>query len=303
MPAGIINTGTHPKALWPGVKAWFGLEYDKHSPQWPDLFEQETSDKKYEEEVEQIGFGMATVKPEGESITYDSASQGYTARYTHVAYASGYMVTHEERKDNLYEAVSRRRAPDLAFSMRQTEEYVHANVYNRAFTSGYTGGDGVILCSASHPTVYGLQSNLLTSADLSETAIEDALTQIGNAVDARGRKINLQGQTLHVSTSDQFEAARIMKSVLQNDTANNAINVIKAMGLLPGGVKVNNYFTSTSAWFIRTNARRGMRHFTREAVMFDQDNDFDTKNAKASVYARWSQGWSDWRGVYGNAGV
>ncbi len=299
----VINTGTHPKALWPGVKSWFGLEYDRHEPQWPALFEQENSEKRYEEEVESVGFGMATVKPEGEALAYDTSSQGYVSRYTHVAYAIGYMVTHEEQKDNLYAEVSRRRAPDLAFAMRQTEEWTHANVYNRAFSSTYTGGDGKSLCASDHPTLYGSQSNLLTAADLSETAIEDALTAIGNAVDARGRKINLKGMTLHISTSDQFEAARILKSVQQNDTANNAINAIKAMGMLPGGAIVNNYFTSTTAWFIRTNARRGMRHFTREAASFDQDNDFDTKNAKAAVYARWSQGWSDWRGVWGNQGA
>lgn len=303
MPAGVINTGSHPKALWPGVKAWFGLEYDKHEVEWTDLFEVETSNKRYEEEVEQVGFGLATVKPEGESITYDSSAQGYTSRYTHVAYASGYMVTHEEMKDNLYEEVSRRRAPDLAFSMRQTEETVHALVYNRAFTSGYTGGDGIILCSASHPTVYGNQSNVLTGADLSEASLEDAGIAIGQATDARGRKINLKPMSLHISVSDQFEAVRILKSVQQNDTANNAVNAIRAMGMFPQGAKVNHYFTSTSAWFVRTNARRGMRHFTREETSFDQDNDFDTKNAKAAVYARWSQGWSDWRGVWGNPGV
>lgn len=299
----VINSGTHPKALWPGVKSWFGMEYDRHDPQWPDLFEQDTSEKRYEEEVENVGFGMATVKPEGEALAYDTTSQGYVSRYTHVAYAIGYMVTHEEMKDNLYEEVSRRRAPDLAFAMRQTEEWTHANVYNRAFSGSYTGGDSKSLCASDHPSLYGSQSNLLTAADLSEVAIEDALTAIGNAVDGRGRKINLKGLTLHISTSDQFEAARILKSVQQNDTANNAINAIKAMGMLPGGAKVNNYFTSTTAWFIRTNVRRGMRHFTREAASFDQDNDFDTKNAKAAVYARWSQGWSDWRGVWGNQGA
>lgn len=299
----VINSGTHPKSKWPGVKAWFGLEYDKHEPQWPDLFEQETSDKRYEEEVEQIGFGMATIKPEGEPLTYDVTAQGYVARYYHVAYANGYMVTHEEMKDNLYEEVSKRRAPDLAFSMRQTEEYVHANVYNRAFTAGYTGGDSKVLCASDHPTIYGDQSNVLTGADLSEAAIEDALVAISLATDARGRKINIKGQSLHISAADQFEAARILKSVQQNDTANNSINAIKSLGMLPKGAMVNQYFTSTSAWFIRTNVRRGMRHFTREEVLFDQDNDFDTKNAKAAVYARWSQGWSDWRGVWGNPGV
>jgi hypothetical protein len=301
--AGPINSGTHPKALWPGVKGWFGQEYDKHETEWTDLFESDGSEKRYEEEVETIGFGMATIKPEGEALSYDSTSQGYTSRYTHVAYATGYMVTHEEIKDNLYEEVSKRRAPDLAFAMRQTEEYVHANVYNRAFTAGYVGGDGQILCVSTHPTVVGSQSNVMTGADLSEVAIEDMLVAISNAKDSRGRRINLRGESLHISTADMFEATRILKSVGQNDTANNAINAIKAMGLLPGGAKVNHYFTSTSAFFMRTNARRGMRHFTREAAMFDQDNDFDTKNAKAAVYARWSQGWSDWRGLWGNPGV
>lgn len=299
----VITSGTHPKALWPGVRAWFGLEYDKHSPQWPALFDELTSEKRYEEEVEQIGFGMATIKPEGEPLAYDASAQGYISRYTHVTYATGYMVTKEERDDNLYEEVSRRRAPDLAFAMRQTEEYVHANVYNRAFNTNFLGGDSKALCVSDHPTYTGNQTNVLTGADLSEAAIEDALILISNMTDSRGRKINLMGQSLHISTSDVFEAQRILKSVGQNDTANNAVNAIKSLGLLPGGAVVNNYFTSTSAWFIRTNARRGIQHFTRQKADFDQDNDFDTKNAKAAVIARWSQGWSDWRGVVGNPGV
>jgi hypothetical protein len=299
----VITSSAHPKAKWPGIKAFFGLEYDRHSPEWPDLFEEETSDKKYEEEVEQIGFGMAVIKPEGEGITYDSNSQGYVSRYVHVVYASGYIVTEEELDDNLYEEVSRRRAPDLAFAMRQTEERVHANVYNRAFNTSYTGGDAKALCVSDHPTHVGSQSNVATGADLSEVAIEDMCIQIMNALDSRGRTINLMAQSLHTSTADYFEAVRILKSVQQNDTANNAINALKATGMIPQGAKVNHYFTSTSAWFVRTNARRGMRHFTRKAVVFDQDNDFDTKNAKAAVRARWSQGWSDWRGVYGNPGV
>ena len=299
-----INTGTHPKALWPGVHAWFGRSYNEHIEEYSDLFEKETSDKAFEEDVEISGFGLAQVKGQGEALTYASESQGYTARYNHVAYALGFKVTREEIKDNQYEVVGKRRAQALAFSARQTKERVMANIYNRAFTSGYVGGDGVVLCSASHPTLSGNQSNLLTNpADLSETAIEDMCIQIMQAKNTKGLNINVMPQSLHIAPANAFEAARILKSVLQNDTANNAINAIKALGLLPKGAKVNHYFTSDSPWFVRTNVPHGMLWFEREAYEFDQDNDFDTKNAKAAFYERYSAGWTDWRGLWGTPGV
>ena len=299
-----ITTGTHPKALWPGVKAWWGRSYDEHTPQYPDIYEMDTSDQAYEEEVEITGFGLAPAKPEGTAIVYDSETQGSVNRYVHIAYALGYIVTYEELRDDLYEVVSKRRAQALAFSMRQTKENVAALVYNRAFNSAYPMGDGQALISASHPTLSGPQSNLLaTAADLSEAAIEDLAIQIMQSVNNRGLKISNIPQSLHIAPQNWFEAQRILKSVLQNDTANNAVNVIKAQNLFPKGVFVNNYFTSATAWFIRTNIPRGMLMLQREKISFDQDSDFDTKNAKAACYERYSVGASDFRQIWGTPGV
>jgi len=299
-----ITTGTHPKALWPGIKEWWGRSYSEHPEEYVDLFDKETSDKAYEEDVEITGFGLAPVKAQGTAINYDVESQGAVTRYTHVAYALGYVVTFEELRDDLYEVVSKRRAKQLAFSMRQTKENVGANVFNRAFSSSYTGGDGVSMINSSHPTVAGNQSNVLTTAaDMSEAAIEDLTIQIMQAQNAKGLRISLMPQSLHVPVQLFYEANRILKSVLQNDSSNNAINVLKATNVFPKGIKMNHYFTSATAWFIRTNAPAGLKMYERDAVTFDQDNDFDTKNAKAACYERYSMGWSDWRGVFGTPGV
>lgn len=302
--ATVITTGAHPKALWPGIHAWWGRMYNEHTEEYPELFEKETSDKAYEEDVEITGFGLAPVKNEGTAIMYDTETQGSVSRYTHVAYALGYIVTYEELRDDLYEAVSKRRAQALAFSMRQTKENIAANVYNRAFNSSYLGGDGTTLISTAHPTISGNQSNQLTSAaDLSEASIEDMVIQIMQTTNNRGLKISNLPQSLHVPTQTWFEANRILKSVLQNDTANNAVNVLRATNALPKGIKVNHYFTSATAWFIRTNIPRGLQYFEREAISFDQDNDFDTKNAKAACYERYSFYWTDFRQLFGTPGV
>jgi hypothetical protein len=299
-----ITTGTHPKALWPGIKEWWGRSYSEHPEEYVDLFDKETSDKAYEEDVEITGFGLAPVKPQGASINYDTESQGAVTRYTHVAYALGYVVTFEELRDDLYEVVSKRRAKQLAFSMRQTKENVGANVFNRAFSSSFTGGDGVSMINSAHPTTAGNQSNVLTTAaDLSEAAIEDLTIQVMQAQNSKGLRISLMPQSLHVPVQLFYEANRILKSVLQNDSSNNAINVLKATNVFPKGIKMNHYFTSATAWFIRTNAPAGLKMYERDAIMFDQDNDFDTKNAKAACYERYSMGWSDWRGVFGTPGV
>lgn len=299
----VITTGTHPKALWPGVKAWWGRSYDEHPTEYLELFDKQTSDKAYEEEVEITGFGLAPVKPQGAQIFYDIEAQGSISRFTHVAYALGYIVTYEELRDDLYDVVSRRRASQLAFSMRQTKENVLAGVYNLAFSGSALGGDGVSLISASHPTLSGNQSNLGTAADLSEVALENLTIQIMQMQNNRGMRISGLPMSLHVPPQLFFEANRVYNSVLQNDTANNAINVLRATGTFPRGIKVNHYFSSATAYFIRTNIPNGLTYFERDAISFDQDNDFDTKNAKAACYERYSGFWADWRGLYGNAGV
>lgn len=301
----VITTGAHPKALWPGIKAWWGRQYDEHREEFPDLFVTDRSRQNYEEDVQLTGFGLAPVKSEGAPTQYDSESQGFVSRYTHVAYSLGYIVTKEELDDGLYEIVSKRRARALAFSMRQTKENVAANVYNRAFNASYTGGDGVSLINASHPNTTGgtFSNHIATAADISEVALEDLIVQIMGATNDRGLKINLMAQSLHVPRQLWFEANRILKSVLQNDTANNALNVLRATNALPGGIKVNHYFTDPDAWFIRTNCPEAMKCYERVPVSFTQDNDFDTDNAKAKCYERYSFGWTDPRGLFGSPGA
>jgi hypothetical protein len=300
----IITTGNHPKALWPGVKAWFGVGYGEHSEEYRDLFDVQTSDKHYEEDVQMKGFGLMPVKNEGSATTYTGQTQGYVSRYTHVAYSMGFIVTYEELKDNLYEKVAGSRAKALGFSKRQTKENVAANVYNRAFNSSYTGGDGEELCATDHPSAAGSQQNELTSAaDISEVALEDLLILVMGATDDAGLKIALMGQSLIVPRQLWFEANRILKSTLQNDSANNAINVLKSTGALPGGIKINHYLTDADAFFIRTNAPDAMKMYQRDGFDLKKDNDFDTDNAKAKTYDRYSVGWSDWRGVYASPGA
>ena len=299
----VIATGNHPKALWPGVYSWFGAKYDEHEKQYPKLFDLKSSTKNYEELVQQTGFGLAPVKPEGSSTAYDSHSQGYVARGTNVAYSLGYIVTREELADNQYAEVSMRRAGSLAFSMAQTRENVGANVYNRVISASYTGGDSVALGSTAHPSVSGDQSNILaTAADLSEASLEDLTIQIMNATDPKGLKISLRPKCLVVPTALVYDANRILKSNLRVDSANNDTNALKLVGAIPE-IVVNNYLTDSDAWFIRTNAPDGLCWFDRELPQFTKDEDFDTDNAKAKGYMRFIPFWGDWRGLYSSSGA
>jgi len=302
--AGVITTGSHPKALWPGIKAWWGQVYEEHPEEFSALFDRESSHQNYEEDVQVTGFGLAPVKTEGQGVQYDSEVQGFTTRYTHVAYALGYIVTKEELDDNLYEAVSKKRAGALAMSFRQTKENVGANIYNRAFNSTYKGGDGVELCSTAHPnTTGGTYANKLTvDADLSEASLEDATIALMGFQNDRGLLINVMPKSLHIARQEYYNAARILKSVNQPTNANNDINVLRANNVFPGGAVLNHYFTSPHAWFIRTNIRDGMKYYERVGIQFDQDNDFDTMNAKAKGYERYSFGWTDPRAVFGSNG-
>jgi len=300
----VIFTGNHPKALWPGVKAWFGVGYGEHPEEYRDLFDIETSGQAWEEDVQMKGFGLMPIKREGDSTTYQGQTQGYVSRYTHVAYSLGFIVTYEELKDNLYAKVAGSRAKALGFSKRQTKENIAANVYNRHATAGYTGGDGVVLLSASHPSAAGNWSNILSpAADISETSLEDLCIQIMGATDDNGLKIALQPASLLVPRQLWFEANRILKSTLQNDSANNALNVLRSTSALPGGIKVNHYFTDADAFFVRTNSPEGMKGYQRDSFDLQKDNDFDTSNAKAKTYDRYSFGWSDPRGLFGSPGA
>jgi len=299
--AGIITTASHPKALWPGIKAWWGQVYDEHPEEYSKLFDSDTSSQNYEEDVQLTGFGLAPRKSEGSGVQYDSEIQGFTTRYTHVAYALGYIVTKEELDDNLYEQVSRRRAAALAMSFRQTKENVAANVYNRGFNGTYTGGDGVALCSTAHPNVSGgtFANKPLVDADLSEASLEDAMIAVMGFQNDRGLLINVMPKSLVVARQNWYNANRILKSVYTPSSANNAVNVLVATNALPEGIVMNHYLTSPNAWFLRTNIQNGMKYYSRVGIQFDQDNDFDTMNAKAKGYERYSFGWTDPRAIYG----
>ena len=300
----VISTGAHPKALWPGINEWWGRSYESHGEQCRELFDFRNSGMAYEEDVEATGFGLAGVKSEGQAINFVSEQQGTVTRYQHIAYALGYVVTREELDDNLYETVSMRRAEANAFSMRTTRETVAANIYNRAFDSNYTFGDGKEILATDHPSLSGNQSNeLATAADLSESSLEDLIIQIMNVQNSKGLRIGLTPRCIVVAPGNWFNANRILSSALQNDTANNANNVLRQTGALPEGIKVNNYLTDADAWFVRTNAPAGMKLFDRVPIEFSQDNDFDTQNAKAASYMRFSVGVSDWRSLFGSPGA
>ena len=305
MPAGIINTGSHPKLLWPGIHAIWGQLYNEHATEYTDLYNVEDSSQAYEEDVQVTGFGLASVKAEGQAGTYDSEIQGTVTRYIHLAYSLGYIVTYEELNDDLYEKVSMRRARANAFSVNQTVENVAAFLYNNGFVTTYfTTGDGVALLSSAHTQALGgTYSNVLNpGADLTEASLEDMVIQIMGATNDRGGLINIMPQSLHVPRQEWFNANRILKSVLQPGTSNNDINVLNATNAFPKGIKLNHYFTAPHAWFVRTNAPQGMTMFWRERPDLQQDNDFDTKNAKALCYFRMSVGCTEPRGIYGSNG-
>jgi hypothetical protein len=279
-------------------------QYAKFPEEFSQIFDVESSSLAYEEDVETTAFDLAQVKAEGGALAYTTHNQGFTKRYTHLAYALGYAVTKEEIADNQYESKSFQRSALLAQSFRVTKEIVHANVLNRAFTSSYAGGDGKELLATDHPSLAGTWQNELTvAADLSEASLEDMLILIRTAKNSKGHPIALKAMKLIVPPAEQFNAERILKSTLQNDTALNAVNAVKSMGLLPSGYMVGTYLTDTDAWFIKTNASNGLMSFKRQGYEFDTDNDFDTKNARASGYERYSVGWTDPRGLYGSPGA
>ena len=303
--SGIINSGSFSKALWPGINAWYGDAYDEWETEHPKLFDQYTSRRQFEEDVSVSGTGLLMVKPEGQGIQYDTMLQGFTTRYTHIEYALGMIITKIMVEDDQYDLVGPKRAKALAFATRQTPEVVGANVYNRAFNSSYTGGDGVCLLSASHLNVAGgtYSNRPSVAANLSEATLEQACIDIARFNNDRGLKIKVTPRSIITAPENMFELERILKSQYRVGTPNNDINALMSMGKFPEGVIINHYLTSTTAWFIRTNAPDGMKHFTRSPVKFAEDNDFDTSNAKFKVEYRDSFGWSEPRALYGDAGV
>lgn len=300
-----INTASFAKALWPGINKWYGRSYEEWPVEHTDLFTMENSSRAYEEDVGTTGFGLATIKPEGQPISYDEESQAFITRYTHVVYALGFIVTREIYEDDQYDVVGKRRAEALAFSMRQTKEVIAANVYNRAFNASYTGGDGKEMIATDHPNFSGgtWSNELTTAADLSEAALEQACIDISNFTNDRGLRIAVNPQKLIIPTDLQFEAERILNSSSRVATADNDLNALRSMGKFPGGIVTNHYLTDTDAWFIKNNVQNGVKCFKRRGMEFGIDNDFDTENAKYKASERYSFGWTDPRDIFGSPGA
>ena len=250
------------------------------------------------------GFGSAQVKPEGGSVNFDDATESFTARYTHETVALAFAITEEAVEDNLYDKISSRYTKALARSMSNAKQVKAANVLNNAFNSSFTGGDGIELCATDHPTTGGTVSNeLATSADLNETSLEQALIDIAGITDDRGLKVALNGSKLIIPVNLQFTAERLMKSNQRVGTSDNDINAVGSMGMIPQGYVVNNYLTDTDAFFIKTDAPNGLKHFQRAAIQTKMEGDFETGNVKYKARERYSFGFSDFRGIFGSPGA
>ena len=292
------------KELEPGLNALFGLEYGRYDAEHTEIFETETSDRAFEEEVMLSGFGNARVKSEGGSIIYDNATETFTARYTHETIALGFAITEEAVEDNLYDRISARYTKALARSMANTKQVKAANVLNNAFDPNFTGGDGVELCSAVHPIVAGTFANELgTAADLNETSLEQSLIDIAAFTDERGLLISTQGRKLIIPSELQFVAERLTQSQLRTATADNDINALRNMGMIPEGYVVNHYLTDPDAFFIKTDIPNGFKLFQRSPIRTSMEGDFDTGNVRYKARERYSFGFSDPRCVFGSPGA
>jgi hypothetical protein len=292
------------KELEPGLNALFGLEYKGYEQEHLQIYDVESSDRAFEEEVMLSGFGEAPVKTEGAGMAYDTAQEVFTARYTHETIALAFSLTEEAVEDNLYDRLARRYTMALARSMATTKQIKAASVLNGAFTTS-TGGDGVPLCSTDHPIIGGpnQKNELATAADLSETSLEQAIIDIQSLVDERNLKIAIQGLKLIIPKELQFTADRIMKSTLRVGTADNDINALKNMGMIPQGYTVNHYLTDPDAFFIKTDAPNGMKMFERVSMKTAFEGDFETGNMRYKARERYSFGFSDWRGIFGSPGA
>jgi hypothetical protein len=293
------------KELLPGLNALFGLEYKQYGEEHKEIFEQETSERSFEEEVKLSGFAAAPVKNEGAAIAYDNAQEAYTARYNHETIAMGFSITEEAMEDNLYDSLSARYTKALARAMAYTKQVKGANILNRAFNPSYTYGDGVVLCSTAHPLVSGgTNSNRPTTAsDLNETSLESAIIQISNWTDERGLLVAGKPKKLIIPPDLMFIAQRLLKTEGRVGTADNDINAVRSMGVIPGGFSVNHYLTDTNAWFITTDIPNGLKYFVRTPMSTSMDGDFDTGNARYKARERYSFGVSDALGIFGSPGT
>ena len=299
-----LNRALFTKQLNLGLNTVFGMEYDRYPEQWRALYSTEQSMKAFEEDVQMIGFGAAPTKAEGAMINYDSGREGFVSRYVHETVALAFAITEEAEEDGLYGSLGAKYARALARSMQQTKEVKGANVFNNA-TGTSVGGDGVSLLNDSHPLGGGgtASNKLAVAADLSETSLESLLIQISEAVDDRSIPVALSGRKLAVPPQLVFIAERILKSNLRPGTADNDINALRNMGMIPEGVVVNQRFTDPDQYFILTDCPDGMKHFVRAPIKKAVEGDFETGNLRYKVRESYSFGFPDWRGVYGSEGA
>jgi hypothetical protein len=291
------------KELEPGLNALFGLEYKQYENQSADIYATESSDRAFEEEVMLSGFAQAQVKPEGSGVTYDNAQETFTARYTNETIALAFAITEEAIEDNLYDRLASRYTKALARSMAQTKQVKAVNPLNNGFGT-FTSGDGSALFATNHPTLAGTVSNTLaTAADLNETSLEQSLIDIAAMTDERGLKIAAKGMKMIIPSALQFTAERLMASAGRVGTADNDINAIKSMGMIPQGYSVNNYLTDTDAFFIITDVPNGMKHFQRTPMSTKMEGDFDTGNVRYKARERYVFGVSDYRGIFASPGA
>jgi hypothetical protein len=289
------------KELEPGLNALFGLEYKEYAQEWTEIFETETSDRAFEEEVMLAGFSNAAVKPEGQGVQFDDAQETFTARYTNETIALAFAITEEAIEDNLYDRLSSRYTKALARSMASTKNIKGAAVLNNAFDANFAGGDGKALCATDHPTLAGSFANeLTTAAELNETSLEQSLIDIAAFTDERGLKIAAQGTKLIIPSALQFTADRLMNSAGRVGTADNDINAIRNMGMISGGYTVNHYLTNAKKFFIMTDVPNGLKHFNRAPIKTSMEGDFDTGNVRYKARERYVFGFSDPRGIFGS---
>ena len=299
-----ISRAQLAKELEPGLNALFGLEYNRYENEHSEIFTEEASDRAFEEEVMLGGFSTAPVKSEGGAIQFDDAQETYTARYTHETIALAFSITAEAIEDNLYDRLASRYTKALARSMAQTKQIKAASILNNAFSSSSPIGDGAALCSSSHPSLSGNQSNILSVAsDLNETSLEQMLIDIAGITDERGLKVAIRGMKLIIPKELQFIAERVLNSNLRVGTADNDPNAIRNMGMLPQGAVVNHFLTDTDAFFIMTDAPNGFKMFNRAAIKTAMEGDFDTGNMRFKARERYSFGVSDWRSVFATPGA
>jgi len=298
-----ISRGQLVKELEPGLNALFGLEYKQYENQHAEIYATESSDRAFEEEVMLSGFAQAQVKAEGSGVTFDNAQETFTARYTHETVALAFSITEEAIEDNLYDRLASRYTKALARSMAQTKQVKAVNPLINGF-GGFTSGDGTALFATTHPTIAGTVSNTLTTAaDLNETSLEQSLIDIAAMTDERGLKIAARGVKMIIPSELQFTAERLMKTEQRVGTADNDINAIRSMGMIPQGYRVNNFLTDPDAFYIITDVPNGMKMFDRSPIKTAMEGDFDTGNVRYKARERYSFGVSDPRGIFGVEGA